>query len=260
MNTAKGRPRLGFFKYSCCAGCEFELIFFQDAIVETLSAFDITYCRMVSSEGAPDGPFDLALVEGTITESWQADELKKIRKRSALLFAIGSCAANGGIPAIKSAAPELEVESRVYPDLSGIHSMRPHAVDAFVKVDGRINGCPPGQRDLHEALVSVLMGRRPEFVEHSVCVECKLGGNLCLLVARGKPCMGPVTSGGCGALCPSMDRACYSCWGPMRQANALALARKFEELGLSPQDIVRKFTQFGADTVQYRKVKEHYET
>jgi coenzyme F420-reducing hydrogenase gamma subunit len=259
MKKVTEKPRLGFFKYSCCAGCEFQAIFFQEAVLETIEGFDFTYCRMVTSSGTPEGPFDVALVEGTITEAWQADELKKIRERSALLFAIGSCAVDGGIPAIKSSAPEREVEKRVYPDLGPIHSIRPHAVEAYVRVDGHIKGCPPGQRDLQEALTSVLMGRLPAFLEYSVCVECKLGGNVCVLVAHGEPCMGPVTNAGCGALCPASGRACYSCFGPMRQANALALAGQFERMGMRHDDIVRKFTQFGADTIQYRKVVEHYE-
>lgn len=251
--------RLGFFKYSCCAGCEFELIYFQNKIVETLESFDFVYCKMVSSRSAPDGPFDVALVEGTVTEAWQADELKKIREHSRLLFAIGSCAVNGGIPAIKSRLDEHEVERLVYSDLSTIHSIRPHAIDAYVKVDGYIKGCPPGRRDLHEALTSVLLDRKPDFLEHSVCVECKMAGNICVLVAYDEPCMGPVTNAGCGALCPSSNRACYSCWGPMKQSNGLALAKRFERMGISSDEIVRKFTLFGADTIQYRKVAEHYE-
>jgi len=253
------KPRLGFFKYSCCSGCEFALIFFQKKILETLANFEFVFCRMVSSGGTPEGPFDIALVEGTITEAWQVDELKKIRDHSRYLFAIGSCATNGGIPAIKSTTSEQEVERRVYRDLSTIHSIRPHGIAAYVRVDGDIKGCPPGDYELHEALTSVLVGKQPVFLEHAVCVECKLAGNICVLVADNKPCMGPVTNAGCGALCPSFNRACYSCWGPMRQANGLALARRFKAMGLTPPDIVRRFTEFGADTIQYRKVREHYE-
>lgn len=253
------KPRLGFFKYSCCAGCEFQLIFFQKYIIETLKNFDFVFCKMVSSGGTPDGPFDIALVEGTITESWQIDELKKLREKSKYLFAIGSCAINGGIPAIKSTRTELDIEKRVYKDLSTIHSIRPNALSAFVKVDGDIKGCPPGERDLHEALVSVLSGKEPDFLEYSVCIECKVRGNICVLVAHNMPCMGPVTNAGCGALCPSNGRACYACWGPMKQANASALARKFERMGLSPDDIVRRFTLFGSVTAEFRKAAEHYE-
>jgi sulfhydrogenase subunit delta len=155
--------------------------------------------------------------------------------------------------------PELEAEKKVYKDLSTIHSIRPHSIDAYVKVDGYIRGCPPGERDLYEALSSVLTGKKPDFLQYSVCVECKLKGNICVLVAYGMPCMGPVTNAGCGALCPSMNRACYSCFGPMKQANGLALAKKFKLMGLSRDDIVRKFTQFGADTIEFRRAIETYE-
>ncbi|MEW6001717.1 MAG: oxidoreductase [Nitrospirota bacterium] len=256
----KRKPRLGFFKYSCCAGCEFQLIYFQEYIIESLNSFDFVYCKMISSGGIPEGPFDVALIEGTITESWQVDELKKIRERSKILFSIGSCAVNGGIPAIKSTQPELEIEKRVYSDLSTIHSIRPNTIHSYVEVDGDIKGCPPGERDLREALISVLSGKKPDFLEYSVCIECKLKGNICVLVAYNMPCMGPVTNAGCGALCPSNNRACYSCWGPMKQANALALARKFEMMGLSPEDIVRRFTLFGSVTTEFRKVAEIYES
>jgi coenzyme F420-reducing hydrogenase gamma subunit len=250
------KPRLGFFKYSCCAGCEFQVMYFQKHLAEVLSSFDIVFAKMISSGGTPHGPFDITLVEGTITEAWQADELKTIRDQSRLLFAIGSCATVGGIPAIKATVPELEVEQRVYKDLSTIHSMRPHAIDAYVKVDGYIRGCPPGDRDLFEALTSALAGKKPDFLKHSVCVECKLKGNICVLVAYDMPCMGPVTNAGCGALCPSMNRACYSCFGPMRQANSPALAKKFQLMGMSNDDVIRKFTQFGADTIEFRKAVE----
>jgi coenzyme F420-reducing hydrogenase gamma subunit len=247
------KPKLGFFKYSCCSGCEFQAFYFQRHIAETLKSFDFVFAKMIMRGGEPEGPFDIALIEGTITEAWQADELKKIRRHSRLLFAIGSCAVCGGIPAIKAAMPELEAEDGVYKDLSKIHSIRPHPVDAYVKVDGYIRGCPPGERDLFEAITSALAGRRPAFIEYSVCVECKLKGNICLLVAYGMPCMGPVTNAGCGALCPSFKRACYSCFGPMRQANARALARKFRMLGIPEDDVIRKFTEFGAVAPEFGK-------
>ena len=259
MGAPVRKPRLGFFKYSCCSGCEFAFIFFQQRVLETLANVDVVFCRMVTSGGAPDGPFDLALVEGTITESWQADELKVIRDNSRLVYAIGSCATNGGIPAIKAAAVEQEVEKRVYSDLSTIHSVRPHAVASYIRIDGEIKGCPPADHEMHEVLTSVMLDKKPRLTDQSVCMECKMAGNSCLLTEGGKPCMGPVTSGGCGALCPTCNRACYSCWGPMDQANSMALARQFEKMGLSRAEIFRRFTLFGADTAQYRQVWEHYE-
>jgi sulfhydrogenase subunit delta len=246
------KPKIGVFKYSCCAGCEFQLIFFQKYILEVFEAAEITYCKMLQSTGSEDGPFDVALIEGAITEEWQAQQLKKVRQVSKFLFPIGSCAVCGGVPAIKNNSRELEVEKRVYHDISTINSVKAGSIDQYVKVDGYIRGCPMGVRDLSETVISLLLGKKPDLVEYSVCVECKLKGNICVLVAYGWPCMGPVTNAGCGALCPSNNRDCYGCWGPMDDANSKALADQFEYMGLSKEDIHRKFTEFGQPTKQWQ--------
>jgi sulfhydrogenase subunit delta len=257
MNN-KTKFRLGVYKYTCCAGCEFQLIYFQKYILEIFENLEIIYFRMGESGGAEDGPFDLVLIDGAITEAWQADQLKKVRRVTKFLFPIGSCAVNGGIPAIKNHTSELEMERRVYKEISPIHSMKTHPVAYYVRVDGCIRGCPMGETDLVEAVTSLLLGKRPNFFNYSVCVECKLKGNLCVLVAHKEPCMGPVTNAGCGALCPSYNRACYACWGPMEDANAPALARQFEKMGLSSDDIFRKFTQYGSPMPEFRRGAELY--
>jgi len=253
------RPRIGIFKYSSCAGCQFQLLFFQEEVVQTLEAVEIVYGRMETSAGNADGPFDVALIDGAITEAWQADELKRVRQVSTYLVPIGSCAVNGGVPAIKNLEPELDVQRRVYPDVAPIHSMRAEPVDRYVRVDAYVRGCPMSERDLHELVTSLLLGRPPHGSDYSVCVECKLKGNTCVLVARGEPCMGPVTNGGCGALCPSNGRACYACWGALPGANAPALARRFEELGLSPEEIVRRFSEFGFPALEFRTAAGPYQ-
>jgi len=249
---AKNKPTIGVFKYSCCAGCEFQLIYFQKYILELFGAVDIKYCRMLQSNGDEDGPFDVALIEGAITEQWQVEQLKKVRSVSRYLVPIGSCAVCGGVPAIKNTDKEYEVQKRVYRDTSVIHSVKAQPIDQYVKVDGYIRGCPMGVRDLAELVTSFLMGKRPDFLEYCVCVECKLKGNICVLVAYGEPCMGPVTNAGCEALCPSHNRGCYGCWGPMKDANARALAEQFEKIGLSREDIFRRFTEFGQPASQWK--------
>lgn len=251
--------RLGVFKYSCCAGCQFQLIFFQKHILEVFNNLEIVYQKMADSASVEDGPFDVALIEGAVTESEQADQLKRVRQVSKWLLPIGSCAVNGGVPAIKNHTPELKLEKTVYKDISKLHSMKTQPIDAFVEVDGYIKGCPMGEADLLEAVTSLLLGKRPYFFNYAVCVECKIKGNPCVLVERGQPCMGPVTNAGCGALCPSYGRACYGCWGPMADANAPALARRFEKMGLAPDDIFRKFTQYASPKAEFRRGAELYE-
>jgi len=247
----KPKAKVGVFKYSCCAGCEFQLIYFQNHVLETLNAVDVSFCRMLQSGGSEEGPFDIALIEGAITEQWQADQLKKVRSVSKYVIPIGSCAVCGGVPAIKNTDSEQEIEARVYEKTSRIHSVKAHPVDHYVKVDGYVKGCPMGVRDLTELLVSTLLNKRPDFLEYCVCVECKLKNNICVLVAYGEPCMGPVTNAGCGALCPSHNRGCYGCWGPIKDANARALADQFEKMGLSKEDITRKFTEFGQPAAEW---------
>jgi sulfhydrogenase subunit delta len=246
------KPTIGVFKYSCCAGCEFQLIYFQKHILEVFEAAEITYCKMLQSGGNEGGPFDIALIEGAITEQWQAEQLKKVRSVSKYLIPIGSCAVCGGVPAIKNTDEEYEVQKRVYSDTSVVHSVKAHPIDQYVKVDGYIKGCPMGVRDLTELVISLLMDKKPVFLEYCVCVECKLKNNICVLVAYNQPCMGPVTNAGCGALCPSHNRACYGCWGPMKDANAKALAEQFAKMGLSREDIFRKFTEFGQPTNEWK--------
>lgn len=249
------KPRIGIFKYSCCAGCEFQLIYFQKHILETLGAVDIVYCRMLQSGGSEDGPFDVALVEGAITEEWQAAQLKRVREASRYLIPIGSCAVCGGIPAIKNTSMKSDVEKRVYADRSGIHSAAARPIAQLVEVDGAVKGCPMGERDLTELVISLLLGKSPDFLEYCVCLECKLKGTICVLAAYGEPCMGPVTAAGCGALCPSRERPCFSCWGPMRDANAGALAARFREMGLSREDVFRRFTEFGEPAEEFNSSK-----
>jgi len=248
------KPKVGIFKCTACAGCQFQLIYFIEHLKEVLGAIDIVYGKMETESEKVNGPFDVALIEGAVTEAEQADQLKVVRRNSKYLVPIGSCAVNGGIPAIKNMSPELEVQTRVYEDISPMHSMRAHAVSEYVPVDALLRGCPVGERDLYELVASLLLDRKPNMVEHCVCVECKMKGNPCLLVTERVPCMGPVTNGGCGAMCPSNARACYACWGPMANANSTALARRFEEIGLPPDEIVRRFSLFGYPTVEFHKV------
>ena len=248
------KPKIGVFKYSCCAGCEFQLIYFQKHVMEVLGSVDILYCQMLQSGGMEEGPFDVALIEGAITEEWQLEQLKKVRSISKYLIPIGSCAVCGGIPAIKNTSTDLsKVEERVYKDTSTLHSLRTRPIDQCVKVDGYARGCPMGERDLTELVVSLLLNKNPNFLEYCVCVECKLKNNICVLVAYNEPCMGPVTNAGCDALCPSNNRGCYSCWGPMKDANSGALSDQFNKMGLDAADRLRKFTEFGQPTQEFER-------
>jgi|Deesub1362A_J573_1020465.scaffolds.fasta_scaffold00071_119 coenzyme F420-reducing hydrogenase gamma subunit len=241
------RKRLGFFKFTCCSGCGFELLYFQPFLRELLEQFELVFFRLASSGGSPRGPFDIVLVEGAVTEPWQLRELRALRQRTAQLYAVGSCAVLGGISALKALAPELQVQRQVYPRTHRrLSSLRPQPLRAYVALEGELRGCPPQPEGLAEVLLGVLLGRRPSLPSHSVCLECKMGGNVCLLQERSEPCLGPVVNAGCGALCPSANRACYGCFGFMPGANLEALKERFRQMGLPEEEIKRRFSLFEA--------------
>jgi coenzyme F420-reducing hydrogenase gamma subunit len=259
MKRDRKKPCIGVWKFTCCSGCQFNLLFFQESLKETLENVRFEFFYMGRESNSEKGPFDIALVEGGVSESHQIEELKRIRVKSHMLVAFGQCAVDGGIPSIKNRTPELEVQGRAYGNPLLIQSNRVQPIDSYVHVDAYLRGCPFEAKELLEVISAYKLGRRPNLSRASVCAECKMKDNLCILVAKGEPCMGPVTNGGCGALCPSVGRPCYSCHGPMDDPNARALAKLFEEQRLSPKDIVRKFSEFGGLTLAFRKAIDQYE-
>jgi sulfhydrogenase subunit delta len=259
MKVQSKKPRIGVWKFTCCSGCQFNLIFFQRSLREVLESVQFEFFYMGREENSHEGPFDIALVEGGISEAHQIEELKRVREKSVMLVALGQCAVDGGIPSIKNRTPELEIQRRAYKNPLLIDSGRVEPISSYVNVDAFLRGCPFEERELLEVISAYRMGRRPNLPTYSVCAECKMKGNLCILVAKKEMCMGPVTNAGCGALCPSLGRPCYSCHGPLDDPNARALARLFETHGLSHEDIVRKFSEFGGLTLAFRKATDEYE-
>jgi coenzyme F420-reducing hydrogenase gamma subunit len=103
-------------------------------------------------------------------------------------------------------------------------------------------------------LVRFLFGATPDLPGHAVCLECKRRGHICVVVAKGLPCLGPVTRSGCGALCPGLGRDCYGCFGPADEPNPEALAERFAALGCSRDDVVRRFRGVEALAPGFRRV------
>jgi coenzyme F420-reducing hydrogenase gamma subunit len=243
------------FKFTCCAGCQFQLLFFQDYLLETLELVDFVYFMMGRRKELTEESLDLSLIEGAISTPEEIEKLKWIRQRSHYLVAFGACAAYGGIPSIKDYTPERIIEERTYPEPMHIRSLKVSAVNEYVKVDYYLAGCPVDQNQLLELFRSLVAGKKPELREHPVCVECKLKGNICILLRREgvqeSMCLGPVTKAGCEALCPSNMRACYGCWGPMSNPNVKELVRVFKMKGFSDEDIKMRFTEFAGLTREF---------
>lgn len=258
MTAARRRPRLGVWKFASCDGCQLTLFDCEDELLLVAEALEIAYFPE-ATRAEPKGRFDLSLVEGSITTPHDAERILDIRRRSRTLVTIGACATAGGVQALRNFADVRDYAAIVYarPDyLRTLATSTPIA--DHVAVDFELRGCPINKRQLLEVISALLAGRRPSTPAHSVCLECKLTGNVCVMVAHATPCLGPATHAGCGALCPSFNRGCYGCYGPKETPNAPALSARLAELGMGPQDLLRIYRTFNAGAPEFRQESERH--
>jgi coenzyme F420-reducing hydrogenase gamma subunit len=251
------RPRLGVVKFSSCDGCQLTLLDLEDELLAITEHFDIVEFPEATSTRST-GPYDILLVEGSISTPEQAEEIIRLRREASLLVTIGACATSGGIQALRNLGDHDAFVNTVYPRPEFIESLATSTpVSDHVAVDGELVGCPISGRQLLEFLTALTVGRRPQLPDEAVCAECKRLGNPCILVAQGVPCLGPVTRTGCGALCPSFGRGCYGCFGPRESANTPALARWFgSELRRSDDEVGRLFAGFTVGAPPFRQIVE----
>ena len=229
-----------------------EILRLEDVLPQLLEMIEIVYWPMVTSKEL-ERDLDIAFVEGSVSTAREIKEIKEIRKRSRCLVAFGECAISGCIPSIRNFMTQREAEEKVYEHADWIESIKLSGISEYVRPDIYLPGCPPHRNTILEVIKAVALQRRPHLKHHSVCIECKLRDNSCLLTTEKRPCMGPVTNAGCGAICPSFNRECEGCYGPMSAANASSQFQILEESGLSMEDVKRKFRKYAGTTVEYRK-------
>ena len=240
------RPKLAVFKFASCDGCQLSLLDCEDALLEVAGAVDIAHFLEASSHVEP-GPYDLTLVEGSITTAQDAERIQEIRTQSRTLVTIGACATAGGIQALRNFRDHPEMVRVVYAKPEYVSSLATSTpISAHVKVDFELWGCPVDKGQLLEVISASLHGRRPAVQSHATCFECKMRGTVCVMVARGEPCLGPVTHAGCGALCPAYARGCYGCFGPSDAAHPEPLGRQLVQLGMPGATVKRLFSTFNA--------------
>jgi sulfhydrogenase subunit delta len=253
------KPKLAVWKFSSCDGCQLSLLDCEDELLELAGVITIANFAE-ASRAVMAGPYDVSLVEGSITTPHEAERIHKIRRSSKFLVAIGACATAGGIQALKNFKNVKDFISMIYANPSYIETLnKSTAISDHVRVDFELRGCPINKYQLIEVLSAYLNGRRPNVSPYSVCMECKRRGNVCLMIARGIPCLGPVTHAGCGALCPSFNRGCYACYGPKEMPNTTSMAERLHELGIWEPDVVRAFRGFNAYAEPFRKESESHE-
>jgi sulfhydrogenase subunit delta len=247
------RPKLAVWKFASCDGCQLSILDCEDELLALAEAVEIAYFPE-ARRGEVRGPYDLSLVEGSITTAHDAERIQKVRRDSKFLVTIGACATAGGIQALRNFADVKEFTAAVYASPRYIETLATSTpIERHVKVDFELRGCPIDKGQLLEVIGAFLRGARPNTPAHSVCLECKRRGNVCVMVAHGTPCLGPVTHTGCYALCPSYDRGCYGCFGPKETPNAPALSAWLGRLGMSQKDLTRVYRTFNTDAEAFRE-------
>ena len=252
------KPKVAVWKFASCDGCQLSLLDCEDELLEIAGQVEIAYF-LEASRAVVKGPYDLSLVEGSITTPHDAERIRQVRSVSKYLVTIGACATAGGIQALRNFKDVKEFVSIVYARPDYIETLSTSTpISDHVPVDFELRGCPIDKQQLLEVIKAFLHGRRPNTPSQSVCIDCKLRGNVCVMVAHGTPCLGPVTHAGCGAICPSYDRGCYGCFGPKETPNTASLSRWWTRLGVKEQDIVRVFRGVNAYAQAFRVESEKH--
>jgi sulfhydrogenase subunit delta len=253
------RPKLAVWKFASCDGCQLSLLDCEDDLLAVADKLEIANFPE-ASRAVVKGPYDLSLVEGSITTPHDAERIHQVRRASRYLVTIGACATAGGIQALRNFGNVKEFLSIVYAQPEYIETLNKSTPIAdHVFVDFELRGCPINKQQLLEVISAFLHGRKPNTPPHSVCIECKLRGTVCVMVAHGTPCLGPVTQAGCGAICPTYHRGCYGCFGPKETPNTASLSQWWSHLGVRRPDLIRAFRSFNACAEPFRKESEVHE-
>ena len=252
------RPTLAVWKFASCDGCQLTLLNCEDDLIPLAGAVTIAYFPE-ATRAVVEGPYDVSLVEGSVTTPEDLDRIHEVREVSRRLITIGACATAGGIQALRNVADVAEFRSIVYAHPEYLSTLeRSTPISAHVPVDFELRGCPVNKHQLLEVLAAAIQGRPPRIPSHSVCVECKRRGTVCVAVADGTPCLGPVTHAGFGALCPAYARGCYGCFGPQDTTTMPSIASRLHALGLDDPAVVRILRTFNTAAAPFSAESERH--
>ncbi len=257
--SGERKIRLAVFKLSSCSGCQQQIIDLGEDLLALSERIEIAYFLEASSKTSP-GPYDVALIEGSVSTPHEAEIVKEIREKSKIVVAVGSCATYGGIQALRNWLDFDDVKKQVYPKPEWVSALEKSSpVSDYIQVDYAVSGCPANKLQLLSVLKQIIIGKKVYHREESLCQECKRKGNICVVVAKGIPCLGPVVKEGCGALCPGYGRGCYGCFGPMVDPKPEALSRRFEETGLPRDEVILRFKNITSWSESFRRFVARYE-
>ncbi len=243
----KRKPVVAIKSLTGCAGCQLTIYFIKDQLLNFANAFELVDATMIGLK--KDGPYDICIVEGMVAKQEDLDQLKEWREKSRLLVAWGTCATHANVQGMKSMMDEGVAEKIVYgskkpKNLIGKNkSLEPTPIKDHVKVDYEISGCPPEETEFLRMMKELLLGLNPTIYEEPVCVECTQREIYCLL-EQGRACLGPLTRGGCDALCPGVNHGCTGCHGPVKVANIPQGVKMLKSKGLSLKEVKQALMKY----------------
>ncbi len=237
------KPKVAFFDFTSCEGCQLDALNLNaEELIGLISAVDIVNFREVKTEREDN--YDIAFVEGSISRESEIPRLQKIREQAKILIALGACSCIGGINCLKNRLPMEEALDIVYgKDAKYYDTIPARPINAVVKVDYYLMGCPINTGELLKMVKALLLGKKPEIPNYPVCVECKLANNVCAF-ERAMTCLGPVTRAGCNAICITSGRRCWGCRGLVDEPNINSEKEILQKHGLTVDQICEKFDIF----------------
>ncbi len=247
----KTKPKVAIFQIGSCEGCVLQFVNLEEAILDLLNAIDLVYCREIMTENSdkfPEIDFDIALIEGSVLTNEEAEEIKKIREKAKIVIALGACAHIGGINCLANNMDLKDKKKMVYEKDSELveglkDSITPRPINAVIKVDAFIPGCPVNAEETAKIITDLLLGKTPSLPECPVCMECAMKENGCL-IESGIACLGSITRKGCGALCPSNKKGCLGCRGFLENRNETAAFEILKKTGLTAEEIEKALRMF----------------
>lgn len=257
--AVRQKPKLAVFKFASCDGCQLSLLDAEDELLAVAGEVEIAYF-VEARRQTLDGPYDITLVEGSVTTPEEVERIYEVRAQSKLLVTIGACATAGGIQSLRNWQNVNDFINVVYATPSYIDTLATSMpISNYVSVDFELRGCPINKYQLLEVIVALLIGRQPKLPTYSVCLECKRRGTPCIMVSHNVPCLGPVTQAGCGAICPAYNRGCYGCYGPMEDPNTDALSQQLLSIGTTKDEVIRLYRGFNGYSDEFRLASEKVE-
>ncbi len=238
MTKEQAKPKIAIYDFTDCEGCEVKLVSLREKFLLLEKKVDIVNWRL-GQERFESGPYDIIIIEGTPITEYEVKLLKDLRENSKVLIALGACAALGGIPAIMPEKDRKMWYEKIYSSQYHPKGIDAVPLSAYVQVDFSIHGCPVDEDEVVRIIEELLAGKTPRYRDFSVCFECKQVGNPCRITEEKKPCLGPVTQGGCKATCVSGGSPCYGCFGIREEANIPALIKILE--GLASKEEIEKY-------------------